>query len=103
MAHFLFADQKSFRNRHHFVAVFGGDIDDRQFQVAGVLGKISGGADFEAHGAFDLRDFGEELADQKQNQAAVDQKYPDSFPTDFKTLGVRGQQIDQQNAAEEPP
>ena len=90
------AGQNRFRDGKHFVASRIGDVNQRQLMLTAVFAVIGRAADGQAHHAFDLELFGEELAGQQENQPGVNQQDADSLPGEVKSLDMRRQQIEQQ-------
>ncbi len=83
-----------------FVGV--GHVDDGQFVLAAVFGVRFGAADFEAHLAFGLEDFGDELAGKEEDQAGVNHDDAGAPALEFEALDVGGEKVQEQDQPDEP-
>ena len=90
-----------FGDGHDFVVLGVGGIDDHQFVGAKILGVIPGLSFGQPHRAFGGEGVGQQLADQQEDDAEVDEQDADFFLRQLETRGVGSQQVRHQQRSQQ--
>ena len=97
----FFATEEGFGNGGDELLVGLGDVGDGELVEAPALGVVARLALIETHLIFLLVETGEKLAEEKENQAGVDELDAGFFPSEDEALRVGDDEVDEEETADE--
>src|SRR5713226_1216710 len=94
--------EHGFGDSHHVVGFVVKMSNDRQLERPVIFDKIYSPIFRNRHSSFQSEEAGDQLAEHHENQAAVNHENASAFPSELEADGVSGQEVDQQDAADQP-